>query len=156
MYRKKIFAFSILEITIAMVISGILTASIFGMYSWLVKRYSYIQKQEENIQQMAIFISELERLTVNCQSIERGRTNQLVFNFPEKEEIVIQFEEDHILRQQLYVLDTLWVPQAKILEVHYAEFNEEWIESIVLELPKTNYWVNKVYDAKVRIEAVDN
>ena len=105
---KRLPAYTLAELMVVMLLSGILSVAIYGMYYWLLKRYNDYDQKRQHTEEVLQLSSELERLFFEANSIEAGRSNQLFFYLP-GQEVLMQFEGEYVLRQLGFQLDTLHV-----------------------------------------------
>jgi Tfp pilus assembly protein PilE len=106
--NKQLSAYTLVELIVVLLLSSLLCTAVFGMYFWMINRYHDFESKRYNSEQVLGLTAEMERLFFEAETIALGRGNQLIFQLP-RQEILMQFDDDYVLRQWALEIDTIQV-----------------------------------------------
>lgn len=134
--NRRLPAFTLIELIIAMALSGIVIGIIYSSYMIIEKQYNLIKLRDQKISQIKNLNFMLENDFKECESIIKNLNEISLKKEGNSNFIVYNFEENYIIRNKLNNLDTFWV-KTKDLEANFLnqEINSKnFIDELKIEL----------------------
>ena len=134
--NRRLPAFTLIELIIAMALSGIVIGIIYSSYMIIEKQYNLIKLRDQKISQIKNLNFMLENDFKECESIIKNLNEISLKKEGNINFIVYHFEENYIIRNKLNNLDTFWV-KTKDLEANFLnqEINSKnFIDELKIEL----------------------
>ncbi len=127
---KKVSAFTIIEIIVAMLISGIVISASYTIYFNFKVLFIETQLEFEENSRILLLQSLLKRDFREADFI-KSRNDELIINFADKEKIYYEIEEDFIVRNNQEIVDTFFI----IIDDYYIgklKNNLLYVDEIIL------------------------
>lgn len=152
--NKKLRAFTLLEMSVVIILSTIVIALGFQVFDYAKKLFSKFERQEINVQKDVSSIYNMERLFRNSSFIVRER-NKLLFYFSNEEVKAIELFDSYILSSEVF--DTLLIQS---YDVHMFHLNRgerfSLVSGLLIRLDnnpkKGSYFFEKTYSSSQAIQ----
>lgn len=144
--EQRIKAFSLLEVLVVLLLTGLLFSLAFTMYLQTTRLHATFLGKKEDIQESILAFDELGRLFMYANRIQEPRKDALLFELG-SEKIALFFNPEHIVRKvSSGKLDTLLV-QGELLEVNYYK-SSRLVTDATININGQEFFFSKAYDAK--------
>jgi prepilin-type N-terminal cleavage/methylation domain-containing protein len=108
MHNKKLKAFTLLELLVGMILSGIVLASTFTAYRIVTRQYETYRDKSISVTEVSFFVSQLEFDFMNASEIVLQSENKIQLQ-SEKRLLQYLFSEKYVLRNDQERTDTFYV-----------------------------------------------
>jgi prepilin-type N-terminal cleavage/methylation domain-containing protein len=159
-FHKKIKAFTLLELLVGMILSGIVLTATFSAYRIVTSQYQSYRKKSETLSAFSFFISQFQADFSNATAIIHISENEIQLN-SKKKILDYHFSEKYVLRNDLLRTDTFPVTvtemetfreSEKIIpeneeadEIHLQmDFGGKKLEKIYQKSPSAENSINKI------------
>ncbi len=133
--HKQFRAFTILELLIGMILSGIVLTATFSAYRIITHQYKSYCDKSETVSEVSSFVSQLQFDFSSATTIIRVSENEIRLQ-SEKRTLEYSFSEKRILRNDLSKIDTFNISVSEIKTFYKSEKtnseNQEFDELHVL------------------------
>lgn len=154
---KKLRAFTLMELLVGMVLSGIVVAACFTAYEVMAGRYGSYQRTNATIRDAAWLHGQLGKDFARAQLVT-GTSEQIRLALPGQGSVQYVFSSSFVLRKDSLVTDTFHLPSTEVslLMDHEAVKNEQQpVDELVLRTvingePEQLHFM-KYYPADVRM-----
>jgi prepilin-type N-terminal cleavage/methylation domain-containing protein len=159
--HKELKAFTLLELLVGMILSGIVLAATFTAYRVVTRQYETYRDKSKSITEVSLFVAQLESDFENATTITLASENRIHLQF-EKRMLEYRFSEKYVLRNDFMRTDTFNVSVAQTEAFRQSgKINSESAEIDELRL-RINYegeTEEKIYiktkDPKTEIDKID-
>ena len=161
--KRKLKAFTLMELLIGMIISSIIIGFSYSGYRIIYSQFLDHKKVKKSILETAAINSILNNDFSNAQLIWTNDENQLDVYYNDKRELHYEFQDEYILRRDNEIIDTFNIGaqniQKKILfgnDYDYKNLTTEFsFESVILGEKETFHFA-KTYSAETLINIEGN
>ncbi len=156
----KIKAYTIPELMVVMVISSILSISLWGGYKFVAFQYNDFNNKNAKYNDLFQFEGLLKNDFLKSRLIHNDSDNKLHFEFDNMVSVDYQFENDFVIRSQKSVIDTfaLSVSNISIEPLLLENQVSQYIKGVTVDLSLRNrslqIKVAKKYDNKFIFNAL--
>jgi len=156
---KKLHAFTLMELLVGMVLSGLVVGAAFTAYEITAKQYGSYQRMNAGIRETAWLHGQLGKDFGRAKLVSGSREN-LKLNFPAGGSVQYRFDDHIVLRRDSFVTDTFRVnikdvqlllagktitgAQQPIDELRIeAELNEEPEQLFFIKTYPAEFWLDR-------------
>ena len=111
---KKLKAFTLMELLIAMIIGGIVVGISYTAYSIIYKQFLNYKSMNGKINEASLLNTLMQHDFSNASFINASGEKEITFTFQPENKIVYRFDQDYIIRQTGETRDTFFVPAENI------------------------------------------
>lgn len=159
--HKRFRAFTLLELLIGMILSGIVLTATFSAYRIITRQYETYCGKSESVCDLSLFVSQLQSDFSNATSIIRISENEIQLH-SEKRILDYRFSEKRVLRNDLSRIDTFNVCvtgietflESEKMNSENSEFDELHV-MMDFEGKKQERIYQKSYDAKTLLDKIE-
>jgi prepilin-type N-terminal cleavage/methylation domain-containing protein len=161
LFHKKLKAFTLLELLVGMIVSGIVLTATFSAYKIVTGQYQAYRNRSASVSELSFFVSQMHSDFSNSSRVVRRSGDNIQLK-SEKGLIEYYFTEKYILRNDLLRIDTFKVSVTGIETLWKAEkvnSEEETIDELHIQINYEGKHEEKIYlkdtDPKSEIDQAD-
>lgn len=157
--KKKLKAFTLMELVVTMIISSIVIGMGYSAYSIIYKQYLNYKSLRTELMDVAGLNAELAANFYHCSRVLKQGENGLCFELKKDKKINFEFSEQYILRKENDLIDTFKVAakncvfkyllddtDKKASLVHTFSFDSELLKE------KVHFYFEKEYSSEIVIK----
>jgi hypothetical protein len=149
--KKKMKAFTLMELTIGMIIGSLIVAACYSGYQIIAKQYRDYKKNKDLVQEAIIFQFSLNTDFKEFQKVFLLENNLFFSN--DSAQINYIIEPDYVLRKEKETLDTFLFPITEIAAVYVEDNNNStYLKELSFQLKnldeETTFHFQKEYSAE--------
>ncbi len=147
MFHKQLKAFTLLELLVGMILSGIVLTATFTAYRITTKQYETYREKSKSITEISFFVSQLQVDFSNATTITQHSENTIHLQ-SDKRKLEYIFSAKHVLRNDFQQIDTFHVAVQGIESLYKSQkVNDENSELDELHIRVTfeGKTENKIY-----------
>ena len=103
--HKRLKAFTLLELLVGMILSGIVLTATFTAYRIITRQYETYRDKSKSITEVSFFVSQLQFDFADATTITRNSENEILLQSDNKI-LEYRFSEKYVLRNDLSRVDT--------------------------------------------------
>jgi prepilin-type N-terminal cleavage/methylation domain-containing protein len=161
MFHKKLNAFTLLELLVGMIVSGIVLTATFSAYKIVTGQYETYRNRSAAVSELSFFVSQMQSDFSNSLRVVRRPGNKIQLQ-SEKRTVEYYFTEKYILRNDLLRIDTFKVSVTGIETLWKAEkvnSEEDAVDELHIQMNYEGKREEKIYlktvDPKSEIDRED-
>jgi competence protein ComGF len=155
MRDKSFKAFTILELLVGMILSGIVLTATFTAYRITTRQYESYGKKSVTMTELSFFVSQLESDFEKAKTITRNSENEIMLQ-SENSKLEYRFPGNYVLRNNFYHIDTFHVAVSAVetfLQKEKINSDESVIDELHLFLDVEGKKEEKIYRKEISSKA---